>query len=334
MPDKFTPGDVLFTPPEAARAARQALEYRREHRAEGIYFGVDVIDRHLTPVLSDNLVTILGRPGAGKTGIMLWWARTQAHKLMADKRDKRVVVYITYEQAVEDLMAFNVAADKGLSVSKMARGTLPGSDWEKVLSALTGAVSLPLAIIGHSMERRQRRPRLTLSNVAETLVYLVDTLQVEPHMIFLDYLQRIPAERGGVDRRLEVAEALDRCKDAALSFGAPWVVGVQARREVDSRKPPVPLLADGQETANIEQASDKIFSVVRPCKYMREGETFGSVMVKGKNQLLLSILKQKLEEDNVSEWLDFDPATNTLTALNDPNANVRAMVRQNGANHE
>lgn len=308
----FSPGDVLFTPPEAARAARVALEYRRDHRHEGIYLGIPAIDRHLTPVLSDNLVTILGRPGAGKTAIMLWWARREAAKLAAAGAMNKVVVYITYEQAVEDLMAFNVAADKGLSIDAMARGTLPDTDWGKVLTALTSAVGLPLAIIGHSMERRQRRPRLTLTNVGAALNYMVDELHLTPHMIFVDYLQRIPGEKYSGDRRLEVSESLDRCKDAALAYGAPWVVGVQAKRDVDNRDLQIPQLADGQETANIEQSSDKVFSVVRPCKYRKTGETFGSVIVSGYKQMLVSLLKQKLGVDNISEWITFDPAINSV----------------------
>lgn len=314
----FSPGDVLFTPPEAAKAARAALEYRREHRAQGIYTGIPNVDRHLTPVLADNLVTVLGRPGAGKTGFMLWWARREAQRLAAASVKNKVVVYITYEQAVEDLEAFNVAADKHISIDGMARGTLSSADWESVLASLTGAVGLPLAVIGHSAERRQRRPRLTLTNVAESLAYLADTLHLEPHMVFLDYLQRIPGEKYSGDRRLEVSESLDRCKDAALAFGAPWVVGVQAKREVDNRDLQIPQLSDGQETSNIEQASDKVFSLVRPCKYRREGEGFGSVIVRGYKQMLVSLLKQKLGVDNVSEWIEFDPATNTVEGTYQP----------------
>lgn len=312
MPN-FSPGDVLFTPTEAAAATRSALEFRRDHRAEGIYLGMPALDRYLTPLLSDNLVTVLGRPGHGKTGLMLWWARHEALRI-AGRDDKKVVVYVTYEQSVEDLMAFNVAAGQNLSIESMARGTLPDGDWAKVITALTEGVTLPLAIIGHSGERRQRRPRLTLTNVAETLVYLSDKLRAQPHMVFLDYLQRIPGEHYLGDRRLEVSEALDRCKDAALALGAPWVVGVQAKREVDLRQIPIPMLADGQETANIEQASDKVLSLVRPCKYRKNGEMFGKTVVSGEKQMLVTIVKQKLGRDNVSEWINFDMATNSLEA--------------------
>lgn len=314
MTVKFAPGDVLFTPPEAATAARLALEYRRDNRDKGIYLGIPAIDRHLTPLLADNLVTILGRPGNGKTALMLWWARQEAKKLLAAGQQKKVVVYVTYEQSVEDLTAFNVAAEKQVSIDGMARGTLSDSDWRKVTGALADGITLPLAIIGHSAARRQRRPRLTLTNVGETLAYLIDRLGFTPHMVFIDYLQRIPGEKYAGDRRLEVSESLDRCKDAALAYGAPWVVGVQAKREVDSRDLQIPMLSDGQETANIEQASDKVFSVVRPCKYRKDGESFGSRVVSGYKQMLLTLVKQKMGNDNISEWITFDPATNTVEA--------------------
>lgn len=311
-PGDFHPADVLFTPPEAATATAEALAYRREHRGEGIYLGIREIDHYLTPVLPDNLVTILGRPGAGKTGLMMWWARSEAGKLYRRGETNKVVVYVTYEQSVEDLMAFNVAADKGLGVDAMAAGKLSDAEWDAVMRSLTGAVTLPLVIIGHSAQKRRRRPRLTLTNVAATLAYLVDEMELTPHLVFVDYLQRIPGEKYAGDRRMEVSENLDRCKDGALAFGAPWVVGVQAKREVDTRQVPVPVLADGQETANIEQASDKVLGIVRPCKYRKDGEQFGSVVVRGRNQMHVSILKQKLGRDNESAWIDFDPAYNRL----------------------
>lgn len=306
-----SPADVLFTPPEAASAALRALEYRRAHRGDGIYFGLDEIDQHMTPLLPDNLVTIIGRPRNGKTAVMLWWARQQAARLAAAGVQNRAVVYITYEQSAEDLTAFQAAADARVSIDGLQRGTLADGDWQKVVASLTGAVVRPLAIIGHSAERRQRRPRLTLTHVGQTIEYMIDTLKISPHMVFVDYLQRIPAERRQ-DRRLEVSEALDRCKDACLAYGVPWVVGVQARREVDRYDVQIPQIADGQETANIEQASDKIFTLVRPCLYRKQGESFGSITVEGKRQMLVTLAKQKTGDDNTAQWVEFDMGTNTL----------------------
>ncbi len=311
----YKPGDSLFTAPEAAAAAMAELTYRRAHKADGIYLGVPELDGQLTPILSDNLVSIIANPGNGKTRLMLWWAQAQARKLAAAGVENKAVIYVTYEQSVEDLKLILAAAECGVSIEAMVRGTLADGDWEKVTAALTQSVGLPLSIIGHSKERRSRRPRLTMDNVEAEIAYHIDRLNIQPHMIFIDYLQRIPAPTAGRDRRMEVSENMDRCKDAALKYGAPWVVGVQARREVLSRDMPVPTLADGQETANIEQASDVVLSLVRPCKHRQQNEAFGSVAVKVYKQMLISLLKQKLGRDNLSAWVDFDMATNKMVPM-------------------
>lgn len=327
MQDKFQPSDVLFLPNEAATAARMELEYRRQHRDDGITLGISEIDAVLNPILSDNLVTIIGRPGSGKTGFKMRWARSQAQAISRRGEENKVVLYITYEQSVEDLTAFNVAANQRVSMSQLARGTTSNQDWEKVIIGLSKHIGLPLAIIGHSKERRERRPRLTLTNVFQTIEYMIDERKVIPYIIFVDYLQRIPGEKYQGDRRLEVSESLDRCKDGALRYGSPWVVGVQARREVDSRKVQVPQLDDGQETSNIEQASDCIFSLVRPIKYRKEGEMFGeTVRVQGHCQMFVTLLKQKMGRDNVPFWIEFDPEYNELLQ-SDPNAAIKNAAR-------
>lgn len=313
MATTYKPGDALFTPPQAATAAMAALEFRRAHKADGIYLGIPELDGRLTPILSDNLVSIIANPGNGKTRLMLWWAKQQAEKLAAAGAGNKSVVYITYEQSVEDLKLILAATECGVSIEAMVRGTLSETDWNKVKASLTRSVGLPLSIIGHSQERRSRRPRLTMSNVESDLRYQIDVLHMEPHMVFIDFLQRIPGEKYSGDRRMEVSENMDRCKDAALTYGAPWVVGVQARRDVLARDMPVPTLADGQETANIEQASDVVLSLVRPCKHRQQGEAFGSVTVQGYKQMLVSLLKQKLGRDNISAWVDFDMDTNRVT---------------------
>lgn len=312
---QYKPGDSLFTAPESATAAMAELAYRRAHRAEGIYLGVPELDAQLTPILSDNLVSIIANPGNGKTRLMLWWAQQQALKLAAAGETGKAVIYVTYEQSVEDLKLILAAAECGVSIEAMVRGTLSDGDWDKVTASLTQSVGVPLSIIGHSKERRSRRPRLSMDNVEAEIAYHIDTLNIKPHMIFIDYLQRIPAPTAGRDRRMEVSENMDRCKDAALKYGAPWVVGVQARREVLSRDMPVPTLADGQETANIEQASDVVLSLVRPCKHRQQNEAFGGVAVAGYKQMLISLLKQKLGRDNLSSWVDFDMATNKLQPM-------------------
>lgn len=312
------PRDIIYTPMDIGTIGTEYLDYRRKNKDMGIPLGLKSIDDDLLPSVPGDLVTIIGRPGNGKTGFMMRWARWRAHELVKKQDFDRIVIYLTYEQHIEDLHAFHVAADKGIDISRMARGDITDDEWANVQLAGASRSSLPLWFIGHSMKRRKKRPVITISAIANALTTIEEwsNEKYTIDMVFVDYLQRMPFEGRVESKAIGVSDNLDRLKDGALAFGCPFVVGVQAKREVDNKVLPVPGMDDGQWTSNIEQASDKIFSVVRPRKYKREGELFGkSVMVQGHCQMLVSLLKQKLGEDNKAFWVYFDPAYNKLDEL-------------------
>lgn len=311
------PMDVIYTPSDIVTIGSRYLIARRNHSDVKIPLYLKSIDKDLLPLLAGELVTVIGRPGCGKTGFMMRWARTRARELEKHNIQDRVVVYATYEQSIEELYTFNIAADAELPIDAMARGELTEEQWEFAQKIAAKRISLPLWFIGHSIERRKKRPNLTMSTLGNALLEIEkwndDRTQID--MLFVDYLQRIKFEGKVESKTIGTSDNLDRLKDAALSFGCPVVVGVQAGREVDERALPIPAMDDGQWTSNIEQASDKIFSVVRPRKYKNEGAQFGSVIVQGNTQMLVSIIKQKLGIDNKAYWVYFDPAYNRLDEL-------------------
>lgn len=313
------PRDIVYTPQEIASIGTAYLDYRRRHNNESVPLGLDIIDADLNPLLPGDLITILGRPGSGKTGFMMRWARWRAQWLKDQGFVDRVVVYVTYEQHIEDLHAFHVAASEDISITTMARGEITDEEWGRVIKAGTERVSVPLWFIGHSMERRRKRPKITVSKLAYALESIEDWTDNKNAFtidtVFIDYLQRVPFEGKIESKTIGISDNLDRLKDGALAFACPFVVGVQAKREVDNRKLPVPTMEDGQWTSNIEQTSDISFGVVRPRKYRKEGEKFGSVEVEGHCQMLVALIKQKLGKDNLAYWVYFDPVYNQLDKL-------------------
>jgi replicative DNA helicase len=173
----------------------------------------------------------------------------------------------------------------------------------------------PLWFIGYSASRRAQQ-RLDLTAV-EAAVEEIEKWTDEGYIIdlmCLDYLQKFPY-RG--DKVTGVSDNLDEIKRFILSRGIPCVCGVQSVRDVDKRDDPTPMLDDGQWTSNVEQASDKVLSIVRPCQYRAQGESFksgsDSVAVEGYNQMVVTVLKQKLGPANFNMWLDFDPRYNDLS---------------------
>lgn len=317
MKDTTDPRDLIYTPNDIADIGTRYLQAKRENKGGGIPLGLLDMDKDFIPAMPGELITVIGRPGCGKTGFMMAWARKRANYLKAQNIENRVVVYCTWEQSIEELYAFNVAADERLSITSMARGEITEAEWEKCLQAASQRNELPLWFIGHSMERRKRRPTIDIDNLGLALTSIEkwneDRTTID--IVFIDYLQRIPTGERVESKTIGISNNLDRLKDGSLVFGCPFVVGVQARREVDNAKPPVPMMDDGQWTSNIEQASDKIFSVVRPAKYKKEGELFGKTVVQGNCQMLISLLKQKLGIDNKAYWVYFDPVYNKLDNL-------------------
>lgn len=321
------PLDIIYTPAEVSSIGTQYLQDRKSGKGKGIPVGLASFDKDFLPLLPGELTSIIARPGNGKTGFMMRWARHRAQTLVDTKQENRLVIYATWEQSIEELHAFDVAASSHISITDMARGDITDDNWPLILNGSLERISRPVWYIGHSMERRKKRPHITVSDLAQALQQIEawDNERYIIDMVFVDYLQRIPFEGRVESKTIGLDDVLNRLKDGALSFGCPVVVGVQARREVDIRDRPIPLMDDGQWTSAIEQVSDKIISLVRPRKYRQEGEQFGEgengIVVQGENQLLIALLKQKMGVANKVYWSMFNPIYNQLDEAEVKNIN-------------
>jgi replicative DNA helicase len=308
---------VVYSPNDIVSLGTKYLDVRRNQKHQAIPIGIPSLDKEFLPLLPTELCTIIGRPGNGKTGLMMAWARNRATWLRDNGLNDRMVVYATWEQSIEELYAFNLAADQGLSITEMARGNITDDQWEQVMRGGSRRLTVPLWFVGHSVERRKARPNLTMTALMDGLHEIEDwgDKKWQIDMVFVDYLQRVKFEGRVESKTIGVSDNLDRCKDGALETGCPWVVGVQAGRDVDERADPTPQLSDGQWTSNIEQASDAVLSVVRPRKYRDDGERFpgeDGIEVRGHTQMLITVCKRKLGPDNWAKWVTFDPAYNKL----------------------
>lgn len=309
---------IVYSPNEISNLTVRYLQERIDNKAYAVDLGHSDLDEILNPAHPGDLISILGRPGSGKTSFMMRWARYRAQKLTAQGEQERTVAYITLEQTVEDLYAFGIAAETGITITEMARGELTTAQMSKIMGVTVKMMSQPLCFMGHSAINRRARPNLYIDTIRQNLHALEDrgTLNGKPFkldMIFMDYLQRAPYQ--GENKAIGLYDVMNGCKDLGLEFSCPFILGVQAKREVEDRKLPIPGLADAQWTSGVEQISDVVISTVRPAKYRDQGESFGSITVEGHAQMLVTILKQKLGLDNVSKWVYFDPALNQLDRL-------------------
>lgn len=322
---------IIFSPLDRMNLTQKHIQRRRENHGDGIPLylrGVDyekgVGDAHFIPAMRGDMTTIIARPSNGKTGFMVRWMRERAKFIQRQKLENRVCVYVTTETAIENLSTFLIIAEArehnriNKTATEFSMGDITDEEWTEFEQINADSITMPIWMIGHSLDRNAKRPDLT----PEVLVSAFDSIQkwnndrTEIDICYFDYLQRFPLIKG-MDARGSYSAYVDTFKNIAIQFNTHSVMGVQARREVEDRKWPIPSMRDGAETSNIEQSSQNVFSLVRPRMYFSEGESFGdkNPMPVRKNHLLLTCLKQTNGEPNWYKWLDFRPEYNRLDLL-------------------
>ncbi len=305
---------LIFTPEDTGLLLHKYLLERRANKGQGIIVGLPSLDKIMYPAFPGELVSIIARPGHGKTGFMMRWARTRAAWLRANKIENRAVIYVTLEQSVEELNAFNLAADKRLSITNLAKGEITEAEWTECVKHSVGTRFDPLYNVGHSAMTDRKQIKIDADSIEHAIELIRENADID--IVFVDYLQRISYPTRSESKTIGISDNLDALKTIALQIAkSPLVVGVQARREVDQMGVQIPGLDDGQWTSNIEQTSDRVLSLVRPINYVKDGEMFGNTRVDGRYQLLISVLKQRLGPANLMTWVYFQPEYNILNDL-------------------
>ena len=302
--------DILYAPAEVSRLTLTAIETLERTRDTGIKFHLPGVENDLLPARPGELITVLALSSSWKTGLMQWVCRKTAEAL--PPAGDECVIYATWEVAIEELGMLDIANATGIDVSDLAQGKI--TDWESLKRAAIRRGTMPIYVLGHSLERRKRRPQLTLTNVALALRIMEDELNLRPRLIALDYLQRMQRE-GDDEPRLQFSRNVDRCKDMALALGCPVLLGCQAKQEVMARSIKLPRLNDGQETSNLMHTPDKIISLWRPAVTNGIGTKItlgGDEITVAEDTLIVCVAKQRFGRVGGYWLLKVDFATNQV----------------------
>jgi replicative DNA helicase len=298
--------NLVHTPAELG--AEYLAWAEKIQRDPGIKFGVAAIDKVVIPMRAGELISVIARPGHGKTSLLAYFTRIEAQRIRARGMEKEeAAVYVTWEQSAEELEAF-FQADGKHSVSDIAWGRV---DLDVIKHSAVKRASVPIWVIGHGIGRAgQRMPRMTPEIVLDAIGSMEADFGVRPTLMLFDYMQLVPIP-GMNDRVQRVTEVPIRVKELALRIGCPAVVGVQARREVDDRNVKIPEMRDAQWASSIEQTSDKVFGLWRPCQTEVGG---GLVQIEGAGEyvvnerlLIVRMLKQRGDKGRHTWGMYFAP---------------------------
>jgi replicative DNA helicase len=312
--------DLLHTPSSIKNSTVAYVE-ELSHGSEGLSIGINRVDDYLIPPRPGELVVVLARPGHGKSSLMAHYARRMSEKAAKEGPGVGYPIIVTAEMAIEDYQLRQLSTATGISTARMRRGLdIDTESWAAIKeSAAKLSVETPTVFIGHSLDRSKTRPVLTIENVWRSIEYLHERHKVLPSVICIDYLQRMKLDKLGRDRRGDMSEVVEKCKDMAIAFSVPVLLGSQAGRGVEERMPPIPALHDGKETGNIEETPDCVLGLFRPISVFPEGKVIPKSTENGlvctPQLFYLKILKQRGAEAGRGFWLSFDMATSSLADL-------------------
>ena len=231
-----------------------------EEQQRRVRTGFSNVDYYFNGFEPTTLNIIAGRPGMGKTALLLNCAAN------AVERFEKRVLFFSLEMSKEQLADRIIAGRLGVSMWEMQRGAISDEKMLRYGKVVDEIASMPLFI--------DDDPDTSLTNLRAKA--LSHQLEHGLDAIFVDYLQLIepPQRVGRSANRTEQVSAISRdLKKLARELKVPVFAGCQLSRAVESRSPPVPLLSDLRESGTIEQDSDAVLMLYREGYYHEDCES-------------------------------------------------------------
>jgi replicative DNA helicase len=229
------------------------------------------LDRVLLPEPGD-LIVVAGRPGMGKSVVMLDIARHVAIKCRM--RARVASMEMSHRQLTQRLLA----AEARVGLHKLRTQELTDLDRKAIQKAVVRIAGSPLVV--------DDSPAVPISRLRGRLRQLAAQDQV-PAVLCVDYLQIMKAEAAAGANRTGEVDALARgLKELAQEFRMVVVAGAQLNRNVEQRTEKVPTLADLRESGQIEAEANSVVMLYRPDAYERDHARSGEIdLIVAKNRM-------------------------------------------------
>ena len=194
----------------------------------GVPTGFTDMDRLLGGLNKSDLVIIAGRPGMGKTSLLMNMALT------AGRRYGKRVALFNMEMSGEQLVARMIASETKIDSQRLRRGQLQEHEWPIFFEAI-GRLSESRIFIDDTpsinpMQLRTKCRRLYAEHGLD--------------LVMIDYLQLMQAERNVSNRVQEISEISRQLKGLARELDVPVVALAQLSRAVEQRQDKRPMLSD------------------------------------------------------------------------------------------
>jgi len=272
-----------------------AKAYANESRIIGIPTGLRDLDTKMGGLHPDSLVILAGRPGMGKSAVLLNMLRGAAQKGWRSLVfSKEMSAEELGERMISDYL-FNISRIDKLPYSHLRNGTFHENMFEYVREAAEATAPLPIDV--------EEQPGLTMSQIA-TRARRYKRKHGKLDILAIDHLGLIKASgRYQGNRVNEIMEITTAAKALAKELKCCVLLLSQLSRKVEEREDKRPILADLRDSGSIEQDADAVIFLYRPEYYLATSEPRPATeehvqwqlqMQEAHNKLFAIIAKQRM----------------------------------------
>jgi len=293
-------GKGLVSSEDLARELIDDLDSRRD-RSKGLEIGLADFDALTCGLEPGDLVVIAGRPGMGKTALLV--------SIGAHVSQHQPVAVFSAEMSSRQLMRRGLALLGGIIQGKLRRASvLTDEDW---------------SVIGPAATQLARRRFWVDDTALPSVTHIrAESLALKARaglgLVLVDYVQLV--EGRGANRYEQLRDVAYGCKALAKDLAVPVILLAQLNRDVESRVDKRPHLSDLRDSGAIEEAADIVGLLYSEAYYTPD---FGMPYV-----LECRIDKHRNGERGECLWR-FDGACSRVTVLEE---GARAQYRLRRAN--
>lgn len=205
---------------------------------KAIQTGIAKLDDMLGGLIPENTYIIAGRPGTGKTALMVSVAYNVA---MAGGR----LAFFSLEMSRVQIMQRFYAIDSGVNLNRIVTGKMTGDEWRRLRESRDKMKNLNIVINAWSGNSADDISRISKRVDAQEKIDL----------LVVDYVQLIENRKTAknIFREQEVAAISRALKHLCSELKIPALIGAQLNRNSEARADKRPSKADLRESGALEQ---------------------------------------------------------------------------------
>lgn len=226
----------------------------RDGQMLGVPTGFRQLDELTGGLQGGQMIVIAARPAVGKSTLGLDIARAGA--VTAGKTS----VIFSLEMSREEITKRMLSAEAGVKLTRLTKGPMSQSDWERLAGTAARVSKAPLFI--------DDSPNMSLMEIRAKCRRLKQ--QHDLSLVVVDYLQLMSSGRRVESRQQEVSEFSRALKLLAKELDVPVIAISQLNRGPEQRQEKKPMLSDMRESGAIEQDADIVILLHRDDMYDKD----------------------------------------------------------------